>query len=326
MNHCVTISKRRKAELERELWYLQTTRSREVEMMIMEAKLWADPADNSEYDAAMAEQDWLCRRMEEIASILDHAVVVEGKHLSDEFIAELTKRIEACGLSPAQAEVYVKYCRDGYELREEEKWGILPSEECFQTLKEAQNMISKKRGNWSISESEIAKLLQTPSSQWQQTKQAITECFGCSNDTVDVMFQEEVQLLLVTADSVYAFADYLKSVFTDEAIIWKIYQNAVLLGLESTRNRITSVLDTLGEEFGHKVILADVENDCWLFYRYYTDPAGAIAYMKDFGLTSEKILTVVRENPHILYLYKEREKRSYGHDQERIDNLLRGYL
>jgi len=326
MNNCPTISKRRKTELERELRYLQTTRSREVEMMITEAKLWADPSDNFEYDAAMAEREWLCRRIEEIAYILAHAVVVEGKRLSDEFVTELTKRIEACGLSPAQAKAYVEYCRDGYELRQEETWGILPSEACFQTLKEAQKIISEKKGNWSISESEIAKLLQTPCSQWQQTKQAITECFGCSSDTVDAMFREAVQLLFVTADSVYAFAEYLKSVCSEEAIVWKIYQSAVFLGLEATRNRINSVLNTLGEEFGHKVILADAENDCWLYYRYYTDPAGAIAYMKDFGLTPEKILTIIREKPHILYLYKDRQKRSYGHNQEQIDNLLREYL
>lgn len=326
MTNCHTISKRRKAELERELKYLQTTRSREVEMMIAEAKQWRDPSDNSEHDAAMAERDQLCRRMEEIAYILDHAVVVEGKRLSDEFVAELTKRIEACGLSSVQAEAYVEYCREGYELREEERWGILPSEECFQTLKEAQKIISEKEGNWSISEYVIAKLLQTPSSQWQQTKLAITECFGYSSDTVDAMFREEVQWLHATADSVYAFAEYLKSVFSEEAIVRKVYQSAVFLGLEATRNRISSVLDTLGEEFGHKVILTDAENDCWLYYRYYTDPAGAIAYMKDFGLTPEKILTVIREKPHILYLYKDRQKRSYGHNQERIDDLLREYL
>jgi len=38
------------------------------------------------------------------------------------------------------------------------------------------------------------------------------------------------------------------------------------------------------------------------------------------------LLTIIREKPHILYLYKDRQKRSYGHNQEQIDNLLREYL
>lgn len=326
MNHPYTISKRRKAELERELHFLQTTRYREVEMMLAEAKQYGDLSESLEYDAAISERELLHRRIKEIVYVINHAVVAEDSCLSDSFLAELTKRIEACGLSREQAEAYAEYCRDGYELWEDLRLGVLPSDACFQTLEEAQKIISQKSDSWHISESEIAKLLQTPVSQWQQAKQAVMECFGCTKDTVDAVFREDVRWLFVTADSVYSFAEYLKGLFPEEAIAWKIYRNAVFPGLETTRNRIGSVLDTLGDDYGRKVIRMDAEHECWLFYMYYTDPAGAIAYMKNFGLTPEKILTVIREKSYILYMYKDRQKRSYGHDQEQIDDLLRGYL
>lgn len=73
------------------------------------------------------------------------------------------------------------------------------------------------------------------------------------------------------------------------------------------------------------MIRADGEENCWLFYSCYTDPVACIAYMKESGLSPENILTCIRKEPDILYMYKQGQAASYGHNQEQIDATIQRY-
>lgn len=325
MNIKIEISKWRKSELEQELEFLRTVRSREVAAMIEEAKEYGNLSENAEYEAAKNEQQRLYGRIAKIEEMLLCAVVAEEKCLSEDFLAELRKLILACGLSTKQAEKYADYCRIQFEMQEQKQYGILPTDNCLKTLKEAQKIISGKSDHIELNEYTIDRFLRIPSDQWQSAKRAIMECFGSSKEAVDMLFNKDEELLLVSKESVSALADCLKVTLSDEGVAWKVFRRAALLGEEAVKSRIVSVLDMLGEEFGKKVIRADAEANEWLFWRYYSDPVGCIAYMKDCGLTPEKILTVIQQEPDILHMYREGRRLSYGHDQERIDEIIRRY-
>ena len=139
------------------------------------------------------------------------------------------------------------------------------------------------------------------------------------------MYCDDEAWLFVTADSVSVLADYLKSVFTDADLAWKVFQKAALLGAEKSKERIAAVLNMLGEEIGRKVIRTDINDSGWLFYRFYTDPVGCIDYLKKCGLTPERVLDIMEHDSYILYMYKEGCRPKYNHDQERIDILIQRY-
>ena len=70
------ISALRLKELEQELFYLKTTREKEVAEQIKEARSFGDLSENSEYDEAKNEQAKLYGRIAEVENILAHAVIV----------------------------------------------------------------------------------------------------------------------------------------------------------------------------------------------------------------------------------------------------------
>ena len=327
MNTGYQISQKRKAELERERDFLKTTRSREVEALIAEAMGYGDLDNNVEYEAAKLEQEKIHGRIAELEKILSCAVIVETEtqHLSEDFLAELGKLIRACGLSADQAEDYVRYCQSRFELEEQKQYALLPDEKCLATLKEAQWILSGKTNPSELHAYMIDRFLQVSCHRWQSAKAAIMECFGCDQKTVDALYDEDEEWLFVSADAVTELAGYLKSLFHDDGIVWNVFRSAALLGADTTKTRIEAVLDMLGEEVGKKVISTDAENNAWLFYRFYTDPVGCVAYMKDCGLTPVKILTVIRMEPDILYFYKEGRRLSYYHDQDQIDGIIQRY-
>ena len=74
------ITSLRLADLEKELYYLKTTREREIAAMIAEARSYGDLSENSEYDAAKNEQAKLYGRIAEIEDILSHAVIIEDEN------------------------------------------------------------------------------------------------------------------------------------------------------------------------------------------------------------------------------------------------------
>ena len=88
------ISALRLKELEQELFYLKTTREKEVAEQIKEARSFGDLSENSEYDEAKNEQAKLYGRIAEVEDILIVHVVpsvsvlssiytgyIEGRHI-----------------------------------------------------------------------------------------------------------------------------------------------------------------------------------------------------------------------------------------------------
>lgn len=250
--------------------------------------------------------------------------------LSDEFVTELNSKLISCGLSPKQVESYVGFCCRQFQQDEQNNlWEMFPSDKCLNTLAEAQRVISStatsKLVSHELSDFDIYQFLQIPCEEWQSAKAEIAECFDRSEAEVDTMYCDDEAWLFVTADSVSALADYLKSVFPDADLAWKVFQKAALLGAEKSKERIAAVLNMLGEEIGHKVIRTDINDSGWLFYRFYTDPVGCIDYLKKCGLTPERVLDIIEHDSYILYMYKEGCRPKYNHDQERIDILIQRY-
>lgn len=326
MSNKYRISKQIKDNLEQELTFLRTTRTREMEAMIAEAMEYGDLSNNAEYEAAKDEQRRLYGRIAEIERILSDAVVAEEKSLSDDFIAELKILIESCGLSAKQAEAYADYCRIQYETAEQMEYASLPDDKCLETLKAAQRIVDQKPEYHELQDSTIDRLLRIPCDKWQAAKTAIMECYGCGQENVDALFQEDEEWLFISEDSVFALADCLKAALSDQNAARKVFPRAALLDVDIVKSRIAAVINMLGEEFGKKVICTDADENGWLFWRFYSDPVGCIAYMKECGLTPEKILTVIQKEPCILYMYKEGRRLSYGHDQEHIDHVIRRYM
>ena len=328
MNNTYKISKRRKADLERELNYLKTTRTREVEAMLAEAMMYGDLENNSEYDAAKSEQQRLNGRIAEIEKILSCAVIVETeeKHLSEAFLAELRKLIQSCGLAENQVASYLEYCREKYEANEKMDYSILPSKNCLETLKEAQRITSGRSETYKLNEYTIDRFLRIPCEQWQSAKNAMMECFGCTKETVDNLYYEDAQWLTLADEAVYDAADYLKETFSDNNLAWKIFRRGALFGVEERiKSRTAAIQGLLGPEFALKVIRADAEASEWIYWGYYSDPVGCLAYMLECGLSPAKILELIEKEPNFLYMYRIDRRLSYDHNQEYIDMIIQRY-
>ena len=72
------ISALRLKELEQELFYLKTTREKEVAEQIKEARSFGDLSENSEYDEAKTEQGKLYSKIAEIKNLIENAVILEN--------------------------------------------------------------------------------------------------------------------------------------------------------------------------------------------------------------------------------------------------------
>ena len=71
------ISTLRLKELEQELFYLKTTREKEVAEQIKEARSFGDLSENSEYDEAKNEQAKLYTKIAELQDQIENAEVIE---------------------------------------------------------------------------------------------------------------------------------------------------------------------------------------------------------------------------------------------------------
>lgn len=71
------ISALRLKELEQELFYLKTTREKEVAEQIKEARSFGDLSENSEYDEAKNEQAKIEARIVEIEAMLKNVEIIE---------------------------------------------------------------------------------------------------------------------------------------------------------------------------------------------------------------------------------------------------------
>lgn len=246
------------------------------------------------------------------------------------FMEFITKLIEA-GLPESQAQIFAEEC---YGYRDLEQMHVelsanrqLPSDDCFRTLAEAQKIFeaSPWKSEHSKELSGVGSYLNMPYSQVLAAKREMEETFGVSERDVDALYGENPEWLLISQNSVKEFATYLCSKFSDPELLWPIYKGAALLGIEQTRSRLHQVFYLLGAEVGEQVIRNDLKNGPWLYYRWFSDPVGCIAYMRQCGLTPDQIRVILEKAPLVLYMFKEYRKRSYGHDQEYIDQKIRQY-
>lgn len=74
------MSAERLEQLKQELFYMQTTREKEVAEQIKEARSFGDLSENSEYDEAKTEQGKLYSRIAEVQNLIDNAEVIEKSH------------------------------------------------------------------------------------------------------------------------------------------------------------------------------------------------------------------------------------------------------
>lgn len=251
--------------------------------------------------------------------------------LPDSIFREMISKLRAAGLPDRQAQSFAEECcgyrdlnRAYFELSENLQ---LPSDDCFKTLAEAQKIYaSKDRGKYSKELDSVDRYLKVPYSDVLSAKRAMCAIFERSEADVESVCAQEPEWLLISADSVRDFAAFLGTKFVDQELIWAIYREAALLGLKETQRRINAVLELLGPDIGEEAIREDVCGYAWLYYRWYTDPVGCIEYMLQCGLTPDKIPGILKQEPVLLYAYKEIRTWAYNHDQEYIDKTIQKYL
>ena len=84
------ISALRLKELEQELFYLKTTREKEVAEQIKEARSFGDLSENSEYDAAKEAQAMLEMKINKLKAALASAKIIDPKKLSTDTVQILS--------------------------------------------------------------------------------------------------------------------------------------------------------------------------------------------------------------------------------------------
>lgn len=248
---------------------------------------------------------------------------------NEQALYELEKRLHHCGLSSMQVTSYIDFFRYKFQNVGQNISDYLPAEKNLTTLQEAlriKNAVSTEDVYSQFGEYEIHRFLQVSSDEWIGTKQTIATLFDRDLKEIDEVYNKDEAWLFVTSGDVSTLAAFLKSTFNDDGIIWKIFQKAALLGTEQTKERVIRLFDLLGEEIGKQVISYDIAHDGWLFYRFYTDPIGCIDYMKECGLTPEKIMNLIEQDSYILYLFKEGRRPRYNHNQEGIDLIIQKYI
>lgn len=72
------MSQERLDAIKEELYYLETTREKEVAELIKEARSFGDLSENSEYDEAKAEQGKLYSKIAELKVLIENAEIVDN--------------------------------------------------------------------------------------------------------------------------------------------------------------------------------------------------------------------------------------------------------
>lgn len=251
--------------------------------------------------------------------------------MPEKLFAEFISKLIAAGLPEQQARSFAEecygyrdLCRPSFELSENRQ---LPSDDCFRTLKEALRIFEScpYQSGYARELDCVEGYLKMPYSQVIAAKKAMAETFGARESDIEELYAQDPEWLLISADTVSAFGDLLGARFSDPEVLWSIFKGAAHLGLESTQKRMDRVLELLGGEIGEQVIRNDLQTGPWLFYRFYSDPVGCIEYMLECGLTPGQVMIALKENPLMLYIFKENRKPSYNHDQKYIDQTIFKY-
>ena len=99
------ISALRLKELEQELFYLKTTREKEVAEQIKEARSFGDLSENSEYDEAKDQQGKLFSHEAEVQAILDNYILID-ENASDDTVINLGCNVTVLDLDLDEEETY----------------------------------------------------------------------------------------------------------------------------------------------------------------------------------------------------------------------------
>lgn len=99
------ISALRLKELEQELFYLKTTREKEVAEQIKEARSFGDLSENSEYDEAKDQQGKLFSHEAEVQAILDNYILID-ENASDDTIINLGCNVTVLDLDFDEEQTY----------------------------------------------------------------------------------------------------------------------------------------------------------------------------------------------------------------------------
>ena len=99
------ISALRLKELEQELFYLKTTREKEVAEQIKEARSFGDLSENSEYDEAKDQQGKLFSHEAEVQAILDNYILID-ENASEDTIINLRCNVTVLDLDFDEEQTY----------------------------------------------------------------------------------------------------------------------------------------------------------------------------------------------------------------------------
>ena len=99
------ISALRLKELEQDLFYLKTTREKEVAEQIKEARSFGDLSENSEYDEAKDQQGKLFSHEAEVQAILDNYILID-ENASDDTIINLGCNVTVLDLDFDEEQTY----------------------------------------------------------------------------------------------------------------------------------------------------------------------------------------------------------------------------
>ncbi|MBI3103961.1 transcription elongation factor GreA [Candidatus Daviesbacteria bacterium] len=81
-------------DVKKELEFLKTVKRFQIAERIQQAREYGDLAENSEYDAALEEQNLMENRISELEDILKDAKVIEKDHAADFVVIGSTVKIE----------------------------------------------------------------------------------------------------------------------------------------------------------------------------------------------------------------------------------------
>ena len=131
------ISALRLKELEQELFYLKTTREKEVAEQIKEARSFGDLSENSEYDAAKEAQAMLEMKINNLKAVIAEAKIIDATKLRSD-VVQILSTVEMKNVKNGMVMKYTIVSESEANLRE----GKISS-----TTPIAQGLLGKKVGD-----------------------------------------------------------------------------------------------------------------------------------------------------------------------------------
>lgn len=216
--------------------------------------------------------------------------------------AKLEEKLKNSGVPEGIAHKYVIFYERGLMPELAFENDEIPSDECFKTLSEVCDILSKKSPE-SLTKFLIKNVLSIPYSQVETVGNILKTFFQNHKEDVDRIYKENERIYYFTAYEIEYLCKLIADYISDEDRIWQVFVKAVDIGLYHTEQRIEAIVDAVGEQRAAEIIYEATVNG-WLLYPYYTDPVEAVKYLMTM-FDEQTICRVILENPEYLYLYKE---------------------